>query len=340
MILRAAEGTRSTSFGIDEIREWRPGDLEALEATGLLRPAEHATSVTCDGCGDGCLADVEFVGGGDEGPLRAYVVCQERDDIGRVAVPLERLKRWGVDLSALAEAVADGVGAVGEVEEVVAGRLWWLGRATFRAGRADTFLARGTGRPDADEAIAASPRLQQCSRAVILALSDIPPDWLPRRVCLSLPRLVSLEDGCLSIDRDEIEGQVARRLGRSAFTGTRFPTPPGTTWERVSIRIMADGDAAQVTAGNVTEPVTPAQMGMAYASNPARFTTDWRVLVMLAERGRVGPEDAEARVIAPKQVERLRAKLRTFFGIEGDPFKPYRSAKGYEPRSALTRIRA
>lgn len=340
MILRAAEGTPNTSFGIDEIREWRPGDVEALEATGLLRPAEHATSVVCDGCGDGCLADVEFVDGGDEGPLRAYVVCREREDIGRVPVPLERLRRRTVDFEALAGAVADGIGAAGEIEELVKGRLWWLGRATFRAGRSDAFLARGTGQPDADEAIAANTRLQQCSRAVILALWDITPDWLPRRVCLSLPQLVSLGDDRLVIDRDEIEGQVARRFGRSAFTGTRFPTPPGTTWERVSIRIMADGDAAQVTAGNVTEPVTPAQMGMAHARNPAKFTKDWGVLVLLANHGRVGPEDREAHLITPKQVERLRARLRTFFGIEGDPFKPYRSAKGYEPRFALTRIRA
>lgn len=319
--------------------------------------------MVCDGCGDACLEDVELVGGGDDGPVRAYVVCQRRDDVGRVAIPLERLQRWAVDFHALTSVVADGLGAAGGVEEVSAGRLWWLGKAVFRAGRADTFLARGTGRADADKAVAANPRLQQCSRALVLTLSDTPPDWLTGRVCLSLRRVLAIEDGQLTLDRECIEDEATRRLGRSVFSGSRFSTPPGTTWEQVSITIMADGDAAQVTAGSITEPVTPGQMGMAHARNPAKLTKEWGVLVLLSRHGRITREDPEARLITPKQVERLRDKLRRFFGIDEDPFKPYHQVEsddsdeaevglldarrvrrrrfvgGYEPRFVLTRIR-
>jgi hypothetical protein len=63
------------------------------------------------------------------------------------------------------------------------------------------------------------------------------------------------------------------------------------------------------------------------------------VLILLSKDGHIGPEDPEAHLVKAKHVERLRGKLREFFGIDGDPFKPYREAKGYEPRFALTRIR-
>lgn len=319
--------------------------------------------MVCDGCGEACLEDVELIGGGNDGPVRAYVVCQRREDVGRVAVPLERLQRWAVDLHALTGLVADGLGTAGGAEEVAAGRLWWLGKVMFRAGRADAFLARGAGRGDADEVVAANPRLRQCSRAVVLTLSDVPPDWLPSRVCLSLRRVLAIEGGALTLDRACIEEEAARWLGRSVFSGSRFPTPPGTTWEQVTITILADGDAAQVTAGDITEPVTPDQMGMAYARNPAKFTEDWKTLLRLSAHGRVTTEDPEVQFITPKRVERLKKKLRQFFGIDEDSFKPYRQVEsddsdsaerslldgrspnrrrfvgGYEPRFVLTRIR-
>ncbi len=320
------------------MRRWRPGDLDALTTAGLLHVGEFATSVICPGCPEACIRPVELVGGGDE-PLSAFVICDQRDDMGRIEVPRERLKQWQVTAPGVAEWLAEELGASGGVEEIVKERLWWLGRAAFRAGRSDVFLAAGAHHADAANALWSARRFQECSRAVVLSLWQPPAQDLPGKAAVSLPRIVSVDENGLTFDREVIEAEVARVFGRSVFRGQRFPTPPGTTWEQVSIVITADGDEAVVTAGSVTEPASPARMGLAYARNPAKFTKEWGVLLLLAKHGRVGPEDSEARLIAPKQVQRLKEKLRRFFGITEDPFEPYRQARGYEPRFALSRIR-
>jgi hypothetical protein len=338
-VLQSADAACSTLFGPDDIARWPSGALEALVRAGLLGQASHATSVVCDGCEEACLSEVEFADGEDGTPLRAYVVCERREDIGRVQVPLERLRRWAVDLGGLAAVIAQNLGAIGRVEELLVGRLWWLGCATFRAGRMDVFMARGRGLQGDAREVGAEPRFQQCSRAVLLTLGDTADDLFPGKVAVSLQRLLSLEDDGLSLERQVVEDEVARRAGRSVYQVRRFPTPPGTTWDRVSIVITADEDAAQVSAGGVTEPVTPAEMGMAHPRNPSRFLESWKLLVRLAAYGPIRPDSRDFSLKTPKRVERLRDDLQAFFGIPDDPFHPYRQAGGYTPRFNLRSVR-
>jgi len=337
-VLQSADAACSALFGPDDIARWPKGALEALVEAGLLGQASHATSVVCDGCEEACLSEVEFVGGEEGGPLRAYVVCERREDIGRVEVPLERLRRWAVDLGGLAAVIAQNLGAVGGVEELVAGRLWWLGRATFRAGPMDVFIARGLGHQVGAQEVGAEPRFQQCSRAVLLTLGDTPDDLFPGKIAVSLQRLLVLGEDGLSFERQVVEDEAARRAGRSVYRIRRFPTPPGTPWEQVSMVITADGDAAQVSAGGVTEPVTPAEMGMAHRRNPNRFLESWKLLVRLATDGPIRPDSSDFSLKTPKRVQRLRDDLQAFFGIPDDPFQPYRQAGGYAPRFSLRRV--
>jgi len=364
MVLRAAEATPSTSFLSDDVASWPTGQLEALVAAGVLQRDGFARSGECDGCEERCIEDIEIVDGDPGEVPRAFIPCSKREDIRRVAVPLERLRRWTASMDGLAAELARQLGSVGAVEGVLPSRLWWLGRATFSAGRADLFLVRGVREEGATEVIGNEPRLQQSSRAVVLTTADTPADWLPGKVCISLLRLLCVDaEAGLVVDSRCIQDEVARRAGRTPHRERRFPTPPGTTWDKVAITITADLDGAQVTAGSITEPVSPDQMGMAYVGNPEKFTGEWDTLVKLSEHGRVTSEDPEARSITPKQVERLKGKLRQFFGIDEDPFKPYRQVEsddsyragkglldrpglhlrrlvgGYEPRFVLTRIR-
>jgi hypothetical protein len=313
--------------------------VEVLVAARLVKRASHATSVVCDGCEEACLSDVEFIGGEGGTPPRAYVVCERREDIGRVEVPLERLRRWTVDLGSLADVLAQNLGAIGGVEEMVAGQLWWLGRAAFRAGRADVFMARGLASQSGPKQVGAAPRFQQCSRAVLLTFCDTRPDLFPGKVVVSLQRLLSIQDGDLSFDLPAVEDEVSRRTGRSVYQVRRFPTPPGTSWEQVAILITVDGDAAQVSAGGITEPVTPAEIGMAHPRNPGRFLESWKLLVRLATDGPIRTNSRDFSLKTPKRIERLRDILQTFFGIPDDPFQPYRRAGGYAPRFSLRRVR-
>jgi len=360
-VLRRADASAAALFNADEVAVWPAGSLETLTALRLLREDAPAKAIICPGCDMQCLKEVELVGEGKA--TRGVIYCDQRDDMEPIEVPLERLRRWSLDVRVLADSLASLLGGSDQAEEVVDARLWWLGRPTFRAGRSDVFLARGASLRDGAPVIGGNARLQQCARALVLTLSDTRPDWLPGMVCLSLPRLVLLQECRLSVDRECIESELGRWAGRSVRAGYLFPTPEGTSWEQVAITITADLDGAVVTAGSVTEPVTPDQMGMAYARQPRKFTGEWGTLVKLSVHGRVTSEDPEARSITPKQIQRLKKKLQRFFGIDDGPFKPYRRVEsddsygtekglldrrglhrrrfvgGYEPRFALTRIR-
>jgi len=301
-----------------------------------LQEIGHARSVECDGCDEACLEDVVLVGEGTD--TRAYVVCSKRDDIGRVPVPLRRLLQWRVDVRALAETLAGLMGAAGEVDELVHGQLWWLGRVGFRAGQLDTFLARGTTLADGLDAIASAPRFQGCSRAVLLTLSDVSPEAFPGKVSIGLSRVLAIDEDGLDIDAQCVDDEVARRAGQTTRGAARFPTPPGTTWERVKIVIAADGDAAQVTAGNITEPMTPDRMGLSHKRDPYRFTEQWHLLAQLAKVHRIIRGSRHWSKDVPKRLQRLRRDLQSFFGIEGVPFHPSRLIGGYEPRFHLSHV--
>ena len=103
IVLQSLDATPNTSFGTDDFAHCSSSSLKALENNGILEPGAYAKSVTCDECDEGCLKDVHFAGSAEDGTLRAFIQCTERDDIGRVRVPLERLRTWTLDPDGLAQ---------------------------------------------------------------------------------------------------------------------------------------------------------------------------------------------------------------------------------------------
>lgn len=78
-------------FGADEIADW-PDDITAgLELSGLLKPAHRADIVMCDGCHWGCYKQVVFRPGITA--ARAFIICDEEPNLGRIGVPIERLRQ-------------------------------------------------------------------------------------------------------------------------------------------------------------------------------------------------------------------------------------------------------
>ena len=103
--------------------------------------------------------------------LRAYSRCPKA---GRVAMPLEPLRRWEVDCPCLARLIAAALGVDGGVEQVVAGRVWLLGRATM-AGRAqEIFFCRGLAWPDGAAVIGGAARLRASLRPMALVPAVVP----------------------------------------------------------------------------------------------------------------------------------------------------------------------
>jgi hypothetical protein len=87
-------GAGAAMFNADEVVQWPLGSIDALTNAELLKQAPPAKAVECDGCEENCIVDVQVITAQDAKKARAFIACDKRDDIGRVAVELARLDRW------------------------------------------------------------------------------------------------------------------------------------------------------------------------------------------------------------------------------------------------------
>jgi len=233
--LRVADASAAALLDADEVAGWTEGSLAALAALGLLRKAPPAEVIACDGCEEQCLEEVQLVGSGDE--TRAIIVCSRHDDMEPTEVPLERLRRWTVDVGALADALASCVGRAGEgraeqAEEVVRGRAWWLGQVPVGEARGDVFLARGVRWGDAEDVFAQSKALRGSSLPVVLTLSETPAQEVfgERTGIMSLLRILSLEGKQLRLDLRAITQAVRLLSTETAGAVGNVFRRDGETW--------------------------------------------------------------------------------------------------------------
>ncbi len=101
------------SFSADELMHWPADAVAALKAHAVLRPGKPADTAVCPGCERACVMPVQQRqrAGVAAGASAAFVVCDRRDDIGRVPLAPALLERWRVDAQALGDALAGLLGA-------------------------------------------------------------------------------------------------------------------------------------------------------------------------------------------------------------------------------------
>lgn len=143
LLARLSEGEEMFLAAFD-VAPWPDGVLERLMAAGLLREGPQAESVTCDGCEEYCLQPVHVRPGLEGRPPSILVVCDQREDIGRVHIRLEQLRQWRCDLDQLAVTLARLL-EIEETPERLATGLWCLGRADLPGLGRECFLAGKDG---------------------------------------------------------------------------------------------------------------------------------------------------------------------------------------------------
>ena len=85
-----------------------PDDVWALMAQlKIVQQAKPAKAIICDGCEENCVRPVVIYPVNAKSPARAFVVCDVREDVGRVPIEFERLNQWQVSEQQLAEMVRD-----------------------------------------------------------------------------------------------------------------------------------------------------------------------------------------------------------------------------------------
>ena len=338
LTLLALDSQCSVSLASDDVADWQPGHFEVLLQTGLLTNAGYSSSVTCDGCGESCLEDIIFT----RHPVRAYVSCHLREDIGRVEIPLERLRSWNASADGLAAWLASELGASAQAEEIVPNRLWWLGGPDIDRRRADVFLARGASWPDASAVFSNAGRLRECTNALVLVPTELPvihPLGVSSRIA-SLSRLLRLVKGSVFLDTREIETVIGKSRIKRIQDIVPFSVPPGTDWNQVVIEFV-DDETVLVSAGGFKQPKTFEEMGFADRRRTGEPDKLWLLLRFLSlHEGRLGTDDNLSReeiLRRKRQVTDLRKRLQFYFGISSDPFKPYKSERAYQTKFFITR---
>jgi hypothetical protein len=129
--------SRAGQIYVDEVelRSWPAKAVTAMKSAGLLAASADALSVICPGCERQCTMPVHVLPA-----VPAFVVCDKRSDINRVAIETESLKRWVTRGEAVAALLARllrlrrRAGALGEN-----GR-WEIGTVRGRKGSSHLVL--------------------------------------------------------------------------------------------------------------------------------------------------------------------------------------------------------
>ncbi|NLH49698.1 MAG: hypothetical protein GX444_14020, partial [Myxococcales bacterium] len=113
-ILNRSAGRNDALFDWQDADRWPAGAIDRFVKAGLLKPAEPATAVRCDGCERECFERVEVKQRKGK-PSLAVIHCREDPDIGRVEVDFARLRRWRVDWEKIREAVSTALESSGPI---------------------------------------------------------------------------------------------------------------------------------------------------------------------------------------------------------------------------------
>lgn len=210
VILERADASEPRFFA-DEVTRWPEGIERQLMDAGIIRRDDNATCVVCDACDEGHVEEVATIVGPAGSPPRAFIHCP---DAGRVAVPLERLNQWVIDFQGLASAISRGLNLTGTTDEVVPGRLWTFGIAPLGGRSREVFLARGLSWIDGADIVGKCGRLTSGQSVVFVPASE-PPNVIWKGdppVIASLLVVARMEQGCLVLDRDHLEGFFAQPM--------------------------------------------------------------------------------------------------------------------------------
>ena len=109
LLARVGAGGGEPAFlSASELRDWPAAAVCAMKTHKLLVKARPAASVVCPGCEQACVMPVH-VPPANGATSRAFVICDKRDDINRVAVTPDQLTRWRSDAPAIGNFVAMGL---------------------------------------------------------------------------------------------------------------------------------------------------------------------------------------------------------------------------------------
>jgi len=326
--------------------EWRQrlGD-EWDVARGLLKPrGQRVASVSCPSPGgDGCPRRVVVH---DDG--RVTAVCQDRPrTCDTLLLQPDDVIAHDVDIRKIAGLLAAAL-SLEPAFLLVTGqpRLWRVGRHEVAAGAGFPVFLTVQATPAAYDAVLATLCRAADEPFLVVAPTRglIMPDTVAllaerKAQLLTLGDVLALDDhGRLAAIRPADEALADLRRHYFAATAPppiRFPTPPGSRWEEVSIRFVTQ-EQVHIRVRHAAAVYEFSQMAMEDRRSH-RPDAQWSLLLAFAEnQGQITWRDAAADRKNAKRRQLLARALQDFFGLEGDPFERVADGKGWRCRLNLT----
>jgi len=117
----------STFFGY-ELDEWPEGTVRIMVSCGLLLETSRARAAVCNGCEYACHKLVNVRTKSEAQAPTGFIVCDEEPELGRIPVPMDRLRRFRAAIDTVGRTVAgclelDPSRAVTERDRVVIGNI-------------------------------------------------------------------------------------------------------------------------------------------------------------------------------------------------------------------------
>ena len=209
-------------FTADEVAGWPREALDFFVNQGLLSATTPANTLECDGCEERCFMPVAFVPANTPIKARPFIVCNQREDIGRVGINPNRLKRWRVDPSLLARIISVLLGIDQTPNELIRQRLWFLGKASLACGATEVFLARGLTWTDTGETFGNNRDLKESISPLIFTPGKPSNGFLQNASPVSLDRLLCIREGRLALDLESLTGIIEAKANRQAFNANVF----------------------------------------------------------------------------------------------------------------------
>lgn len=327
-ILKRLEWPEPPVFGRQEIAGWDPVFFDPLLQTGILAETSPATAVECSECEEGCIKQVAIHRYGES--VQGFIYCER---FGRIETDLDDLRRWVVKEDNFTRQIAKAMNLTGEVEEISRGT-WFLGHRYVARRRRDFFFLRF-----AIVNALSKTSISRYSHPVIFVPATLPEEsFLAGAHFFCLTQFSSLAETGINMDMPGIEAALSSGKQRELPQVVPFPTPFGTQWEQVAIRFVSD-ESVRISVKGISKEVSFAEMGLKDRRKGHQPNKLWLTLLLFAKyNGQIAwgdPISREHQTAMKHNVSELRKYLKSYFGIDNDPFYPYKAVRSYRTRFVI-----
>ena len=224
-VLTALAPLPEHAFGYEVVREFDEGLLASMLTQGLLVEAPTATEVLCAGCDHSESVPWEPVedATGSLTGIRSICATTGTEHEG----PVEWIRRYRIDIAALARVVGTGLGSRQPVEEIESGISYRWPRVRVGGVTLPVVLALGLNGP---RSVQRWKSLGLSPHAVVIGIgpTPVPPESLPPpqtgSIHFSIWDVADVDDhGHIHIDRERFEQDVDEH--RSGQAKPRKPSP-------------------------------------------------------------------------------------------------------------------